>query len=102
MQQVVGSDSIEDEDQGSQITRFIQGYKDGNIIQKRISAGSFLGFVNSMIGIGAVTIIVFVVAVVMMIQSLKEGDEGDHPSSSTSQLDARQPLRSGEKQDKED
>lgn len=99
---VVGSDSIEDEDQGSQITRFIQGYKDGNIIQKRISAGSFLGFVNSMIGIGAVTIIVFVVAVVMMIQSLKEGDEGDHPSSSTSQLDARQPLRSGEKQDKED
>ncbi|PHT45705.1 Protein disulfide-isomerase 5-2 [Capsicum baccatum] len=106
---VVGSDSIEDEDQGSQITRFIQGYKDGNIVQKRISAGSFMGFVNSMIGVGTVTIIVFVVAVVMIIQSLKEEpltvgtrDEGDYPSSSTSQPEARQPLRSGEKQDKED
>lgn len=109
MQQVVGSDSIEDEDQGSQITRFIQGYKDGNIVQKRISAGSFMGFVNSMIGVGTVTIIVFVVAVVMIIQSLKEEpltvgtrDEGDYPSSSNSQPEARQPLRSGEKQDKED
>ncbi|KAL3366229.1 hypothetical protein AABB24_011073 [Solanum stoloniferum] len=106
---VVGSDSIEDEDQGSQITQFIQGYKDGNIIQKRISSGSFMGFINSMIGIGTVTIIVFVVAVVMIIQSLKEEpltvgtrDEGDHPSSSTSQKEARQPLHSGEKQDKED
>ncbi|WMV34777.1 hypothetical protein MTR67_028162 [Solanum verrucosum] len=106
---VVGSDSIEDEDQGSQITHFIQGYKDGNFIQKRISSGSFMGFINSMIGIGTVTIIVFVVAVVMIIQSLKEEpltvgtrDEGDHPSSSTSQAEARQPLRSGEKQDKED
>ncbi|XP_049409373.1 protein disulfide isomerase-like 5-2 [Solanum stenotomum] len=106
---VVGSDSIEDEDQGSQITQFIQGYKDGNIIQKRISSGSFMGFINSMIGIGTVTIIVFVVTVVMIIQSLKEEpltvgtrDEGDHPSSSTSQKEARQPLHSGEKQDKED
>ncbi|XP_060216663.1 protein disulfide-isomerase 5-2 [Lycium barbarum] len=106
---VVGSDSIEDEDQGSQITRFIQGYKDGNVIQKRISSGSFMGFVNSMIGLGTVTIIVFVVAVVMMIQSLKEEplrvgtrDEGDYPSSSTSQPDSRQPLHSGDKQDKED
>ncbi|KAK6787218.1 hypothetical protein RDI58_015743 [Solanum bulbocastanum] len=106
---VVGSDSIEDEDQGSQITHFIQGYKDGNIIQKRISSGSFMGFINSMIGMGTVTIIVFVVAVVMIIQSLKEEpltvgtrDEGDHPSSSTSQAEARQPLRTGEKQDKED
>ncbi|XP_015079315.1 protein disulfide isomerase-like 5-2 [Solanum pennellii] len=106
---VVGSESVEDEDQGSQITHFIQGYKDGNIIQKRISSGSFMGFINSMIGLGTVTIIVFVVAVVMIIQSLKEEpltigtrDEGDHPSSSTSQTEARQPLRSGEKQDKED
>ncbi|KAH0660642.1 hypothetical protein KY285_027456 [Solanum tuberosum] len=106
---VVGSDSIEDEDQGSQITQFIQGYKDGNIIQKRISSGSFMGFINSMIGIGTVTIIVFVVAVVMIIQSLKEEpltvgtrDEGDHPSSSVSPKEARRPLHSGEKQDKED
>lgn len=106
---VVGSDSIEDEDQGSQITQFIQGYKDGNVIQKRISSASFMGFVNSMIGVGTVTIIVFVVAVVMIIQSLKEEplrvgtrDEGDYPSSSTSQPEARQPLHSGDKQDKED
>ncbi|KAA8546309.1 hypothetical protein F0562_002952 [Nyssa sinensis] len=104
---VVGSDSIDEEDQGSQITRFLQGYRDGSVIQKQISGPSLMGYINSLIGIRTVYIIVFVVAVIMLIQTINKEeplrvgtrDQVDHASSSTSQAESREVHRSGDKED---
>ncbi|XP_009794292.1 LOW QUALITY PROTEIN: protein disulfide-isomerase 5-2-like [Nicotiana sylvestris] len=99
---VIGSDSVEEENQGSQITQFLQGYKEGSIIQKRITSDSYKAFRNSMIGIGAVILVLVVLLVVTVMQSLKEEpsrDHVDHPSSSASPSEA---LRSGDKEDKID
>ncbi|CAH9124897.1 unnamed protein product [Cuscuta epithymum] len=101
---VIGSESIGEDDQGSHITRFLGGFREGNVIQKRINGPSFMSFVNSMIGIGSVTIVVFLVCVVMIIQSLKEeplrvGTREEAGSTTTSEPDARDTQRSGEKED---
>uniref|UniRef100_A0A5B7A5Z6 Thioredoxin domain-containing protein n=1 Tax=Davidia involucrata TaxID=16924 RepID=A0A5B7A5Z6_DAVIN len=104
---VVGSESIDEEDQGSQITRFLQGYREGSVIQKQISGPSLIGYINSLIGIRTVYIIVFVVAVIMLIQTINKEeplrvgtrDQVDHASSSTSQAESREVHRSGDKED---
>ncbi|KAK3036001.1 hypothetical protein RJ639_031174 [Escallonia herrerae] len=69
---VVGSESLTDEDQGSQVTRFLEGYKEGSVIQKQISGPSVMGYINSLIGIRTIYIIVFVVAVLMLIQTINK------------------------------
>ncbi|KAM3306097.1 protein disulfide-isomerase 5-2 isoform X1 [Capsicum chacoense] len=102
---VIGSDSVEDEDQGSQITRFLQGYREGNVIQKHITSDAYKAFRNSMFGIGAVILILVVILVVTMMQSLKEEpsrEQVDHPGSSISPSEAKEALRSGDKEDKID
>ncbi|MCD7451264.1 Protein disulfide isomerase [Datura stramonium] len=102
---VIGSDSVEDEDQGSQIMRFLQGYREGSVIQKSITSDSYKAFRNSMYGIGAVILILIVVLVVTIMQSLKEEpsrDQVDYPRSSTSPSEAKEALRPGDKEDKID
>ncbi|KAK2967031.1 hypothetical protein RJ640_003387 [Escallonia rubra] len=69
---VVGSESLTDEDQGSQVTRFLEGYREGSVIQKQISGPSVMGYINSLIGIRTIYIIVFVVAVLMLIQTINK------------------------------
>ncbi|KAJ6824173.1 protein disulfide isomerase-like 5-2 [Iris pallida] len=78
---VEGSESLNDDDnKGSQISRFLEGYREGRTVTKRVNGPSFRGFINSLIGIGTVYIIVFVVVVVMLIQSFaKQGEEGSQP-----------------------
>ncbi|XAR62670.1 hypothetical protein NMG60_11017516 [Bertholletia excelsa] len=105
---VVGSDSIDEHDQGSQITRFLEGYREGSVIQKHVNGPSFMSYINSLIGVRAVYIFVFVVAVIMLIQTigkeepLRVGtrDRAEHASSSTtSQHDVREQQKSGQKED---
>ena len=67
--QVTGSESIGEEDQGSDITRFLEGYRKGRTVSKKIGL-SFMGFINSMIGLKLIFIIVFVVAILMVIQTI--------------------------------
>ncbi|KAK3033626.1 hypothetical protein RJ639_033751 [Escallonia herrerae] len=69
---VVGSESLTDEDQGSQVTRFLEGYREGSVIQKQISGPSVMGYINSLIGIRTIYIIVFVVAVLMLIRTINK------------------------------
>ncbi|KAG6699269.1 hypothetical protein I3842_08G059800 [Carya illinoinensis] len=105
---VIGSERIDEEDQATQISRFLEGYKEGKTIKKRISGPSFLGFINSLIGIRTVYMIVFIVAVVMIIQTINKDDEeppgvgtreqGDNASSSVSEAESKE-YRSGEKED---
>ncbi|KAK4708439.1 hypothetical protein R3W88_029364 [Solanum pinnatisectum] len=102
---VIGSDSVEDEDQGSQITRFLKGYREGSVIQKHIISDDYKAFRNSMFLIGALILVLFVILVSMMMQSVKEEpsrEQIDHPRSSTSLSEAREALRSGDKEDKID
>lgn len=73
---VEGSENlVDDGDEGSQISRFLEGYREGRIITKKISGPSVMGFINSLISIKTVYLLVFVVALVMVIQSFVNQSE---------------------------
>ncbi|XP_062106074.1 protein disulfide-isomerase 5-2-like isoform X1 [Humulus lupulus] len=101
---VIGSESIDEEDQASQVSQFLEGYREGRTIENRVSRPSVLGFINSLIGIKSVYLIVFIVVIIMLIQTIyKEEptgngirDEADHPSSSVSETRESRP---GDKED---
>jgi len=103
---VIGSESIDDEDQATQISRFLEGYREGRTIKKRIGGPSFIGFINSLIGMRTVFMIVFVVVVVMLIQTINKEeplrvgtrDRADHASGSDSEAESKV-HRSGDKED---
>eukprot|EP00258_Populus_trichocarpa_P013955 XP_002325550.2 protein disulfide-isomerase 5-2 [Populus trichocarpa] len=69
---VIGSESIEEEDQGSQISQFLAGYRGGRTERNRVSGPSLLGYISSLIGIRTVYIIVFLVAMLMFIQHISK------------------------------
>ncbi|KAE9446399.1 hypothetical protein C3L33_21700, partial [Rhododendron williamsianum] len=104
---VIGSESIDEHDQGSQITRFLEGYREGSVIQKQISGQSFMGYINSLIGMRLIYIIVFAVAVIMLLQTINKEeplrvgprDTDDGGSSSTSPAESKEVHRSGDKED---
>lgn len=101
---VIGSESITEVDQGSQITRFLEGYREGSVIQKSINGPSFMGFINSLFGARSILILVFMVGVFILIltlgkeEPLRVGtkDQFDQHSSTTSTSDAH---RTGDKED---
>lgn len=103
---VIGSESIDDEDQATQISRFLEGYREGRTEKKRIGGPSFIGFINSLIGMRTVFLIVFVVAVAMLIQTINKEeplrvgtrDRTDHASGSDSEAESKD-YRSGDKED---
>lgn len=69
---VIGSESIDEDDQGSQISRFLEGYREGRTEQKRIKGPSLLGYINSLIGVRSIYIIMFLLAMLMLIRSIGE------------------------------
>ncbi|XP_031250998.1 protein disulfide-isomerase 5-2 [Pistacia vera] len=71
---VIDSEIIDDGDQGSQISHFLEGYREGRTEQKKIAGPSLIGFINSLIGLKTVYIIVFLVAMLMLIRSLGQED----------------------------
>lgn len=74
--QVNGAEIIsQEEDHLTQISRFLEGYREGKTEKKRIKGPSLMGFINSMIGIRSVYLIVFLVAVIMMLRSLGQVEE---------------------------
>lgn len=74
--QVNGIESIShEEDHLTQVSRFLEGYREGRTEKKRIKGPSLMGFINSMIGIRSVYVIVFLVAVIMMLRSLSQVEE---------------------------
>lgn len=106
--EVIGSESFDEIDQGSQITRFIEGYKEGRTVEKKIGGPSLIGYINSLIGIRTVYIIVFVVAVMMIIQSINKEepltigsgeDQTDQAWSSSLTDESREEYRPRDKED---
>ncbi|KAH1065056.1 hypothetical protein J1N35_030043 [Gossypium stocksii] len=72
---VIGYESLdEEEDQSSQISRFLEGYREGRMEKKMIKGPSFMDYMN-VIGIAAVFIIVFLVAILMLIRRLSTHDD---------------------------
>ncbi|KAG5397609.1 hypothetical protein IGI04_019423 [Brassica rapa subsp. trilocularis] len=75
-EQVNGIETVShEEDHLTQVSRFLEGYREGKTEKKRIKGPSFMGFINSMIGIRSLYIIVFLVAVIMMLRSLGQVEE---------------------------
>ncbi|CAI0554434.1 unnamed protein product [Linum tenue] len=88
---VLGSERMEEEDQGTQISQFLEGFRAGRTDKRQISGPSFMSFINSLIGVRLVYILVFLVGVFMLIQSIcKEEpltvgtrDSVDHTTTTT-------------------
>ncbi|KAG7033399.1 Protein disulfide-isomerase 5-2, partial [Cucurbita argyrosperma subsp. argyrosperma] len=108
---VIGSESIIGNDHASEISKFVEGYREGRTEERRVAGPSFIGFINSMIGTWSVYIIVFIVAIVMLFQYLTKDDNEYHrvdtpardqvdqiSGSSTSQVE-RTEYRAGDKED---
>ncbi|KAB2012989.1 hypothetical protein ES319_D09G127200v1 [Gossypium barbadense] len=74
---VIGVESLDAEDQGTQISRFLEGYREGRTERKTVKGPSFMDFIHSLFGIRTVYILVFIVAMMMLIQSI--GKEDDMP-----------------------
>ncbi|KAL9256773.1 disulfide-isomerase 5-2-like protein [Drosera capensis] len=108
---VIGSESIEDEDQGTQITHFLAGYREGKTEAKKITGPSFLSFVNSLVGFKLVFIVIFLIAVLVLILTIGNVDDDSSrvsrreprniiaSSSSSSKQEAEEVHRSGDKED---
>lgn len=83
---VVGSERLEEEDRGTQISRFLEGYRQGNTIKKKLKGPSFMGFINSLITVNSIYLIVFIVAVLMLVQHFG-GQSGDNSHARGEHLD---------------
>ncbi|XP_076917353.1 protein disulfide-isomerase 5-2-like [Bidens hawaiensis] len=63
---VIDSEIIEKEDQGSQITLFLERYREGKVIEKRMGP-SVWGYISSLFGMRSVYILVLVASVVFLV-----------------------------------
>ncbi|XP_074273320.1 protein disulfide isomerase-like 5-2 [Silene latifolia] len=95
---VIDSDRIGEDDQGSQVTHFLEGYKDGRTVLKKISGPSFMQFLNSMVGFKLIIVIVFAIALMMMIQFVGNNEE-DRPNRPPSRPVSSEVERPGDKED---
>uniref|UniRef100_A0A6N2MFC7 Thioredoxin domain-containing protein n=1 Tax=Salix viminalis TaxID=40686 RepID=A0A6N2MFC7_SALVM len=103
---VIGSESIEEEDQGSQISQFLAGFREGKTERNSISGPSLLGYIKSLIGVRSVYIIVFLVAMFILIRHIskeepltvgtRDRDQAEHGTSSEAESSDYRP---GDKQD---
>lgn len=73
---VEGLERLEEEDQASQVSQFLKGYREGKTIKMMVKGHSFKDFMNSIMGIGLVLVIVVMVSVLVAIIYLA-GETGD-------------------------
>ncbi|GMI83234.1 ARABIDOPSIS THALIANA PROTEIN DISULFIDE ISOMERASE 8, PROTEIN DISULFIDE ISOMERASE 8, PDI-like 5-2 [Hibiscus trionum] len=64
---VIGIESLDDEDQGSKISQFLEGYRQGRTEKKTVKVPFFMGLFKSAVGIGAFLVIFIVVAMMIMM-----------------------------------
>ncbi|KAL2893571.1 Protein disulfide-isomerase 5-2 [Bienertia sinuspersici] len=95
---VIDSESIGEDDQGSDITHFLEGYKEGRTVSKKISGPTFTQFLNSMVGYKLIFLVIFLVAVMIMIQTLGKYEEDD-ASTQPLRPDSSEAQTSGVKED---
>ncbi|XP_047961276.1 protein disulfide isomerase-like 5-2 [Salvia hispanica] len=104
---VVGSESLDDTNLGNQVSKFLEGYREGSVIQKSINGPSLAGFIKSQIGVRLFLMILFVILVVVLILMMAKEEPltvgtRDHATderSSASQPETREPRRDAVKED---
>lgn len=103
--QVIGSEQIHSEDKGSQITLFLERYREGKVIEKSLGP-SFLGYIGSLIGMRTIYIIIFLVAVIFLIATIGKEEplvvgtrDPSAATGSTSIADNRESRVSADKED---
>ncbi|KAL3845621.1 hypothetical protein ACJIZ3_003024 [Penstemon smallii] len=91
---VVGSESMDETDMGTQVSRFLEGYREGSVVQKRITGPTFMGFIRSQIGTIALLVIFTLLVVVLIFTMAREEpltvgtrEQAAEDSHSTSQPD---------------
>lgn len=57
-----GSEKLEEGDQASQISQFLEGYRAGRTTKKKVSGPSFMGFLNSLVSLNSLYILICVFA----------------------------------------
>ncbi|MFS7952586.1 putative Thioredoxin-like superfamily [Helianthus anomalus] len=103
---VNGSESIHSKDQESQITLFLERFREGKVTEKTVGP-SFLGYLMSLLGMRMVYIIVFLLAVVFLIVTMgkEEPSAGDprdpfhYPASGSTSVAESDNRTSNDKED---
>lgn len=76
---VDGSERLEEGDQASQISQFLEGYRAGRTTKKKISGPSFMGFLNSLVSLSSLYILIFVVALLVVMVYFAGQDDTPQP-----------------------
>ncbi|XP_057793567.1 protein disulfide isomerase-like 5-2 [Salvia miltiorrhiza] len=104
---VIGSESMDETNMGNQVSKFLEGYREGNVVQKSINGPSLAGFIKSQIGVRLFLMLLFVVLVVVLIVMMAKEEPltvgtRDHATdgrSSASQPETRESRRDAVKED---
>ncbi|KAL0432136.1 UNVERIFIED_CONTAM: protein disulfide-isomerase 5-2 [Sesamum latifolium] len=67
---VIGSESIDETDMGSQVSTFLKGYRDGGVIHKRMTGATFIGFIRLPLGLKLVFLLIFLLLVLVLILTM--------------------------------
>ncbi|CAD6263670.1 unnamed protein product [Miscanthus lutarioriparius] len=76
---VDGSERLEEGDQASQISQFLEGYRAGRTTKKKISGPSFMGFLNSLVSLSSLYILIFVIALLVVMVYFAGRDDTPQP-----------------------
>ncbi|GER27530.1 protein disulfide isomerase-like 5-2 [Striga asiatica] len=98
---VIGSDSIDEADMGNQVSKFLEGYREGSVIQKRISGPSLMEFIASNFAVKIFLIFLFVLLVMILILATVK-DEPQTVDTRVTAEDRRTSASQTEARDKED
>lgn len=72
---VEGSERLEEGDYGSQISRFLEGYRAGRTMKKKVGRGT-----PTLLGVNAVYILIFLVAILLVLMYFSgQGEENLRP-----------------------
>ncbi|XP_073290125.1 protein disulfide isomerase-like 5-2 [Primulina huaijiensis] len=66
---VIGSERIDETDMGTQVSRFLEGYRVGRVMKKHYGGSVLMDFINSQLGGRYVLILIFVALVMVLIRS---------------------------------
>ncbi|KAK3142585.1 hypothetical protein QOZ80_4BG0348570 [Eleusine coracana subsp. coracana] len=76
---VDGSERIEEGDQSSQISQFLEGYRAGRTTKKKVTGPSFMGFLNSLVSWSSLYILIAVVALLVLMVYFAGQDDTPQP-----------------------
>jgi len=99
LDQVIGSEKIGEEDQGLAITHFLEGYREGKTVLKKISEESFMEFLSSLIGFKLMFFIALLVAILVLLLIILVTYDKDHSRGQPTRPESGEEHRSRGKED---